>query len=74
MSFIKNGGPLRLLDGAERIPIVRKVVWLTPVGAEGNRVVGVGIQSSDQDQDAARRKTEDYLADLLASDRPTHTL
>ncbi len=65
---------LQLMDGPERTPIVGKVVWLTPQGAEGNRVVGIGIRFSDQDQGAARRKIEDYLADMPASDRPTHTL
>jgi len=40
---------LRLMDGPERTPIVGKVVWLTPQGTEGNRVVGIGIQFSDQD-------------------------
>jgi len=64
----------RLMDESEPIPIVGKVVWLTPAGAEGNRMVGVGIRFSSQDQGAARRKIEGYLADMLASDRPTHTL
>jgi len=65
---------LRLMDESEPIPIVGKVVWLTPAGAEGNRMVGIGIQFSSQDQGAARRRIEDHLADMLASDRPTHTL
>jgi len=65
---------LRLMDEPEPISIVGEVVWLTPAGVEGNRVVGVGIQFSDQDQGVARRKIKDYLADLPASDLPTHTL
>jgi len=55
---------LRLMDEPDPVSIVGKVVWLTPAGAEGNRVVGVGIRFSDQDQGATRRKIEDYLADL----------
>ncbi len=65
---------LRLMDEPERIPVAGKVVWVTPAGAEGNRAVGVGIQFSDQDKGVARRKIEDYLAGMLASERPTHTM
>ena len=65
---------LRLMDEPERIPVAGKVVWVTPVGAEGNRAVGVGIQFSDQDKGIARRKIEDFLAGMLASERPTHTM
>jgi len=65
---------LRLIDESQPTPIVGKVVWLIPVDAEGNRVISGGIQFSSQDQGAARRKIEGYLADMPASDRPTHTL
>jgi type IV pilus assembly protein PilZ len=65
---------LRLMDDPERIPVAGKVIWVTPPGAEGNRAIGVGIQFSDQDKGAARRKIEDYLAAMLTSDRPTHTM
>jgi type IV pilus assembly protein PilZ len=65
---------LRLMDEPERLPVAGRVVWVTPVGAEGNRAVGVGVQFSDQDKGVARRKIEDYLAGMLSSDRPTHTM
>lgn len=65
---------LRLMDESERIPVAGKVVWITPSGAEGNRAVGMGIQFSDQDKGVARRKIEDYLAGMVTSDRPTHTM
>jgi type IV pilus assembly protein PilZ len=65
---------VRLMDEPERIPVTGKVVWITPPGAEGNRAIGVGIQFDDQDKGAARRKIEDYLAGMLGSDRPTHTM
>lgn len=90
MPFVKNGGLfiptstlqigdeifllLRLMDEPTRLPVAGKVVWITPAGAEGNRAVGVGLQFSDQDKGVARRKIEDYLAGMLASDRPTHTM
>ena len=65
---------LRLMDEQDRIPVAGKVVWVTPAGAEGNRAIGVGIQFSEQDNGVARRKIEDYLAGMLTSDRPTHTM
>lgn len=65
---------LSLLDESERIPIAGRVVWITPHGAEGNRAVGIGIALGDQDEGRVRRKIEEYLSGMLASDRPTHTL
>jgi type IV pilus assembly protein PilZ len=65
---------LQLMDEPERIPVAAKVVWVTPPGAEGNRVVGVGVQFNEQDKGAARAKIENYLAGLLGAERPTHTM
>lgn len=65
---------LTLMEEAERIPVAGKVVWITPVGAEGNRAGGIGVQFSDQDGGVARNKIEGYLAGALGSDRPTHTM
>jgi type IV pilus assembly protein PilZ len=56
------------------MPVAGKVVWVTPPGTEGNRAIGVGVQFSDQDKGAARRKIEGYLVGVLSSDRPTHTM
>ena len=65
---------LTLMDEAERLPVAGKIIWITPVGAEGNRAAGIGVQFSDPDGGAARNKIEGYLAGALKSDRPTHTL
>ncbi|WP_296896329.1 PilZ domain-containing protein [Thiohalocapsa sp.] len=65
---------LQLLDEKERIPVAGTVVWITPVGAEGNRQIGIGIQFSDQDKGDARRKIEAYLDGGLEAERPTHTM
>lgn len=65
---------LQLMDQKERIPVAGKVVWITPLGAEGNRQVGVGIQFSDQDNGIARRKIEDYLPAASQGKYPTHTM
>ena len=65
---------LTLMDEAERLPVAGRIIWITPIGAEGNRAAGIGVQFSDQDGGAARNKIEGYLAGALQSDRPTHTL
>ena len=65
---------LTLMDESERIPVAGKVIWVTPIGAEGNRAAGIGVQFSDQDGGMARNKIETYLAGALKSDRPTHTM
>ncbi|MFM7118919.1 MAG: PilZ domain-containing protein, partial [Gammaproteobacteria bacterium] len=64
---------LHLMDEAEKIPVAGTVVWVTPKGAEGARVAGIGVQFSDQD-DQARTRIETYLAGMLQSDRHTHTM
>ncbi len=66
---------LKLMDETEKLPIVGKVIWVTPKGAQGNRVAGIGVQfASDQDGENARKKIETYLGGALKSDRPTHTI
>lgn len=66
---------LKLMDESEKLPIVGKVIWVTPKGAQGNRVAGIGVQfASDQDGENARKKIETYLGGALKSDRPTHTM
>jgi type IV pilus assembly protein PilZ len=65
---------LTLMDDPEKIPVAGKVVWVTPKGAQGNRVAGIGVQFSNQDNGAVRNKIESYLAGGLKSDRPTHTM
>ncbi|MDH3561332.1 MAG: PilZ domain-containing protein [Gammaproteobacteria bacterium] len=65
---------LTLMDETDKIPVAGKVVWITPMGAQGNRAAGIGVQFSDQDDGAARNKIEGFLAGALDSDRPTHTM
>jgi type IV pilus assembly protein PilZ len=65
---------LQLMDEPDRIPVAGKVIWVTPPGAEGNRAVGVGVQFSEQDRGAARRKIEEYLVGVLNAERSTHTM
>lgn len=66
---------LKLMDETEKLPVVGKVIWVTPKGAQGNRVAGIGVQfASDQDGGEARKKIETYLGGALKSDRATHTM
>ena len=90
MQFVKNGGLfiptskkykigdevfmlLTLMEEPDKIPIAGKVIWVTPRGAQGNRTSGIGVQFSEQDA-AANAKIEEYLAGMISSDRPTHTM
>ncbi len=65
---------VQLLDQPERIPVAGQVVWVTPPGAEGNRVAGVGIQFNVQDKNTIRQAFEQYLPVGTDAHRPTHTL
>ncbi len=65
---------LTLMEETEKIPVAGKIIWVTPVGAQGNRAAGIGVQFSDQDEGAARNKIEGFLAGALDSERPTHTM
>ena len=89
MAFVENGGLfiptsktfslydevyllLQLMD--EPDDITGKVVWVTPVGAEGNKSAGVGLQFQGDERSTLRNKIEAYLVGALKSDRLTHTL
>ncbi|MFY9179699.1 MAG: PilZ domain-containing protein [Venatoribacter sp.] len=63
---------LKLLEEPERIPVGGKVVWITPVGAQGNKQAGIGVQFASGNM--ARDKIETLLAGAVKSDRPTHTM
>jgi type IV pilus assembly protein PilZ len=65
---------LTLMEDQERIPVAGKVVWITPVGAEGNRQAGIGVQFSDQDNGQTRARIEGFLGAALKSERSTHTM
>ena len=64
---------LNLMEETEKIPIAGQVVWITPKRAQSNRAAGIGVQFSAQD-DTAVKKIENYLAGMVDSGRPTHTL
>ena len=65
---------LSLLDSKDRIPVTGRVIWITPLGAQGNRVAGIGVQFGEHDKGATRSRIETLLAGLVTADRPTHTM
>ncbi|MDW2981121.1 MAG: PilZ domain-containing protein [Rhodanobacter sp.] len=64
-----------LAEETERLSVVGKVVWISPVGAQGNRTAGIGIHFNESGEaEAARNRIENILAGTLNSERPTHTM
>ena len=51
---------LTLMEETEKIPVAGKIIWITPVGAQGNRAAGIGVQFSDQDQGNTQKKIEAF--------------
>ncbi|HEY9132438.1 MAG TPA: PilZ domain-containing protein [Dyella sp.] len=66
---------INLTDEGERLSVAGKVVWVSPVGAQGNRTAGIGVQFNESpDGEVARTRIENLLAGVSASERPTHTM
>lgn len=65
---------LTLLNEPDKLPVAGRVVWITPRGAQSDHPAGIGVQISDQDGGRVRNKIETYLAGMLKSERPTHTM
>jgi type IV pilus assembly protein PilZ len=65
---------LSLLEETDKIPVVGRVIWVTPKGAVGRRPAGIGVQISDSDRGVTQKKIERHLAGALAGDKPTHTM
>ncbi len=65
---------LNLMEETEKLPCPGRVVWVSPKGAQGNRAAGIGVQFCAEEGANVRNKIETYLAGMLQSDRPTHTL
>lgn len=65
---------LTLPESSEKLPVPGKVVWVTPAGAQGNRLAGVGVQFTEGgDSEAVRSKIEALLAGMNA-EKPTSTM
>jgi type IV pilus assembly protein PilZ len=64
---------LNLMAETERFPVNGKVIWKTPIGSEGYRSAGIGIQFGEQDI-MIKNKIESYLAGMMEAERPTYTM
>ena len=66
---------LTLPDSSERLPVAGKVCWVTPVGAQGARTAGIGVQFPENSEgEAVKSKIETLLAGTLNADKPTQTM
>ncbi len=66
---------ITLAGETERLSVVGKVAWISPLGAQGNRTAGIGIHFNESgDSEVARQRIENILVGVLNSERPTHTM
>lgn len=65
---------VQLTEEGERLPVAGRVIWVTPVGAQGKRQAGIGVQFSGQDGGATQKKIETILAGMLGSEEATLTM
>lgn len=65
---------LKLMDETSPVPVNGKIVWVTPAGAQGNKVAGVGVQFDEDDNGSTRSSIENHLAAALQGERPTQTM
>ncbi|MDP6436720.1 MAG: PilZ domain-containing protein [Gammaproteobacteria bacterium] len=65
---------LNLMGEEDKIPVAGTVIWMTPKGAQGKRMAGIGVQFSDQDNGETQKKIDNYLAGALGGDKATHTM
>ncbi len=64
---------LSLMDNPEVLPVPGRVVWITPIGAQGRKRTGIGVQFTDS-TDTVKTKIETYLAGALKSELETSTM
>lgn len=65
---------LNLMGEEDKIPVAGSVIWMTPKGAQGKRMAGIGVQFSEQDNGSTQKKIDNYLAGALNGDKATHTM
>ena len=66
---------VNFVEDKARLPVVGKVVWVSPMGQMGGRRPGVGVRLSEAaENEEIRTKIETSLAGMLDSDTPTHTM
>ncbi len=66
--FVELGLP----DESDKIPVSCRVVWITPVAAQGRRTPGIGVQFGDMG--AADQQIQSCLGGILKSEDSTFTM
>ncbi|NLW06040.1 MAG: pilus assembly protein PilZ [Pseudomonadaceae bacterium] len=62
------------LPEQEQVFLVKgTLAWRTPVGAQGQKLAGVGVHFLE-DETSPKHYLEELLAGLADNDKPTHTL
>ena len=49
---------LNVLGGDEKLPVAGRVIWVTPKGAQGKRLTGIGVQFNEQDRGQTQKRIE----------------
>lgn len=65
---------LSLMEDPNKLPVAGRVVWITPEGAQGNKVQGVGVQFGENESGVSARNKIDGLLGGSKITRPTHTM
>ncbi len=66
---------LTLMDDSSKYPIAGKVAWITPGGANHNKVQGIGVQfPADESGQRLKQRIEELLGAAISSSRATHTM
>ena len=65
---------INLLNEPDSCLIDGKVVWITPIGAQGNKPAGIGVQFIGENSRYFCNKIETYLAGMLKSTQGTDTI
>ncbi len=65
---------IQFMDESELNLIDGKIIWITPKGAQGNKVPGIGVQFIGENSRYLCNKIETYLAGMLKSTQLTDTI
>lgn len=65
---------IQLPEDNKKTSIVGKVVWVTPMCAQGSKTSGIGVQLQHKEGEALNIQIQKTIADLLQSDQATDTM
>lgn len=65
---------IKLFNDEDSYLVDGKVIWRTPIGAQGNKPPGIGVQFMGENSRYVCNKIETYLAGMLKSTQITDTI